>query len=157
MLAPSRGCGIVIPPSERLAQVRETVIALRDLGCPSLHTLVAMAVRGPTARRWWPEVADTGTCALMPNECRVEVARLAREFRAISDVELEMKEAFERICASYVHWGDPASVTVRTSRCSGASASLSAIPTNALKRSADIYRVRGSLNVLPRVLAGYGA
>src|SRR5206468_4220668 len=34
----------VVPPSERLAQVRETVRALRDLDGPSLHTPVAMAV-----------------------------------------------------------------------------------------------------------------
>ena len=39
----------VLPPSERLAQVRETVTALRDLDGPDLHTPVVMAVRGPKA------------------------------------------------------------------------------------------------------------
>src|SRR5579859_2762393 len=37
----------VVAPGERLAQVRETVRALRDLDGPGLHTPVAMAVRGP--------------------------------------------------------------------------------------------------------------
>ena len=36
----------VVPPSERLAQVRETVTTLRDLDGPDLHTPVVMAVRG---------------------------------------------------------------------------------------------------------------
>jgi alkanesulfonate monooxygenase SsuD/methylene tetrahydromethanopterin reductase-like flavin-dependent oxidoreductase (luciferase family) len=36
----------VVPPSERLAQVRQTVTALRDLGGPDSHTPVVMAVRG---------------------------------------------------------------------------------------------------------------
>src|SRR3982751_2210252 len=40
----------VVPPGERLAQVRETVTALRDLDGPSLHTPVVMAVRGPKAQ-----------------------------------------------------------------------------------------------------------
>jgi alkanesulfonate monooxygenase SsuD/methylene tetrahydromethanopterin reductase-like flavin-dependent oxidoreductase (luciferase family) len=78
----------VVPPGERLAQVRETVRALRDLDGPSLHTPVAMAVRGPKARALAAEVADTVTFAQMPGEPRVEVARLARDFRAIRDVEL---------------------------------------------------------------------
>ena len=40
----------VVPPSERLAQVHETVKALRHLDGPSLHTPVVMAVRGPKAQ-----------------------------------------------------------------------------------------------------------
>src|SRR5881275_2062514 len=80
----------VVPPSERLAQVRETVRALRDLDGPSLHTPVAMAVRGPKAQALAADVADTVTFALLPGESRVEVARLARDFRAIRDVELAL-------------------------------------------------------------------
>ena len=80
----------VVPPSERLAQVRETVKALRDLDGPSLHTPVVMAVRGPKAQALAADVADTVTFALLPGESRVEVARLARDFCAIRDVELAL-------------------------------------------------------------------
>jgi alkanesulfonate monooxygenase SsuD/methylene tetrahydromethanopterin reductase-like flavin-dependent oxidoreductase (luciferase family) len=80
----------VVPPSERLAQVRETVRALRDLDGPSLHTPVAMAVRGPKAQQLAAEVADTVTFVQLPGESRVEVARLARDFCAIRDVELAL-------------------------------------------------------------------
>jgi hypothetical protein len=81
----------VVPPGERLAQVRETVRALRDLDGPTLHTPVVMAVRGPKAQALAADVADTVTFALLPGESRVEVARLAREFRAIrDDVELAL-------------------------------------------------------------------
>src|SRR6266568_3601253 len=80
----------VVPPSERLAQVRETVRALRDLDGPSLHTPVAMAVRGPKAQALAAEVADTVTFVQLPGETRVEVARLARDFCAIRDVELAL-------------------------------------------------------------------
>jgi alkanesulfonate monooxygenase SsuD/methylene tetrahydromethanopterin reductase-like flavin-dependent oxidoreductase (luciferase family) len=80
----------VVPPSERLAQVRETVRALRDLDGPSLHTPVVMAVRGPKAQALAAEVADTVTFVQLPGESRVEVARLARDFRAIGDAELAL-------------------------------------------------------------------
>src|SRR5262249_34078306 len=77
----------VVPPSERLAQVRETVRALQDLDGPSLHTPVVMAVRGPKAQALAAEVADTVTFVQLPGESRVDVARLARDFRAIRDLE----------------------------------------------------------------------
>jgi alkanesulfonate monooxygenase SsuD/methylene tetrahydromethanopterin reductase-like flavin-dependent oxidoreductase (luciferase family) len=80
----------VIPQSERLAQVRETVRALRDLDGPSLHTPVAMAVRGSKAQALAADVADTVTFVQLPGESRAEVARLARGFRAIRDVELAL-------------------------------------------------------------------
>jgi alkanesulfonate monooxygenase SsuD/methylene tetrahydromethanopterin reductase-like flavin-dependent oxidoreductase (luciferase family) len=80
----------VVPPSERLALVRETVTALRDLDGPDLHTPVVMAVRGPKARALAADVADAVTFALMPGEPRAEVVRLARDFRAIRDVELAL-------------------------------------------------------------------
>ena len=80
----------VVPPSERLAQVRETVRALRDLDGPSLHTPVVMAVRGAKAQALAAEVADTVTFVQLPGESRVELARLARDFSAIRDVELAL-------------------------------------------------------------------
>ena len=83
----------VLPPSQRLAQVRETIDTLRNLDGPDLHTPVAMAIRGPKARALAAEVADTVNFALMPDESRAEVARLAREFRASRDVELALHVA----------------------------------------------------------------
>lgn len=79
----------VVPPNERLAQVRETVRALRDLDGPDRHTPVVMAVRGPKARALAADVADTVTF-VSHDEPRVEVARLARDFRAIRDLELAL-------------------------------------------------------------------
>jgi hypothetical protein len=49
-----------------------------------------MAVRGPKAQALAAEVADTVTFTLLPGESRLEVARLARDFRAIRDAELAL-------------------------------------------------------------------
>jgi alkanesulfonate monooxygenase SsuD/methylene tetrahydromethanopterin reductase-like flavin-dependent oxidoreductase (luciferase family) len=84
----------VVPPGERLAQVRETVTALRDLDGPGLHTPVVMAVRGPKARALAADVADTVNFALLPDESRADVARLARDFLATRDVELALHVSF---------------------------------------------------------------
>jgi alkanesulfonate monooxygenase SsuD/methylene tetrahydromethanopterin reductase-like flavin-dependent oxidoreductase (luciferase family) len=78
----------VVSPGERLAKVREAVRALRDLDGPGLHTPVVMAVRGPKAQALAAEVADTVTFVSVPGESRADVERLARDFRAIRDVEL---------------------------------------------------------------------
>ena len=80
----------VVPPSGRLAQVRETVRTLRDLDGPTLHTPVVMAVRGPQALALAAEVADTLTFALVPGTSRADVARLARAFGPRRDVELAL-------------------------------------------------------------------
>src|SRR5439155_5335032 len=80
----------VVPPGERLAQVRQTLTALRDLDGPDTHTPVVMAVRGPKAQALAAEVADTVTFALLPDESRGDVARLVRDFRAMRDVELAL-------------------------------------------------------------------
>src|ERR687884_575777 len=55
-------------PGERLAQVRDTVAALRQLDGPDLHTPVVMAVRGPRVQALAAEIADTVTFAGMPDE-----------------------------------------------------------------------------------------
>src|SRR5215813_1099359 len=83
----------VVPPSERLAQVRETVRALRDLDGPTLHTPVVMAVRGPKAQALAAEVDDTATFALMPDDERVEITRVVRDCRPSRDVELSQHVA----------------------------------------------------------------
>jgi len=80
----------VASSGERLTRVRDTVTALRDLDGPDLHTPVVMAVRGPKARALALELADTVNFALPPGETRGDVARLAREFRAVRDIELAL-------------------------------------------------------------------
>ncbi len=80
----------VVPPGKRLTQVRATVTALRNFDGPDLRTPVVMAVRGPKAQALAAEVADTVTFAMMPGEPRAELMRLARDFRAVRDVELAL-------------------------------------------------------------------
>jgi alkanesulfonate monooxygenase SsuD/methylene tetrahydromethanopterin reductase-like flavin-dependent oxidoreductase (luciferase family) len=80
----------VVPPGERLAQVCETVAALRDLDGADRHTPVVMAVRGPKAQALAAEVADTVTFSVLPSQTRAEVAGLARGFRAARDIELAL-------------------------------------------------------------------
>jgi alkanesulfonate monooxygenase SsuD/methylene tetrahydromethanopterin reductase-like flavin-dependent oxidoreductase (luciferase family) len=80
----------VVPSGERLAQVRETVAALRHLDGPDLHTPVVMAVRGPKAQALAAEIADTVTFAVLPDDPPGEVAQRARDFRRIRDVELAL-------------------------------------------------------------------
>ena len=77
-------------PADRLSRVRDTVTALRRLDGPDLHTSVVMAARGPKARALATELADTVTFAAMPGDSRVEIMRLAAEFRAVRDVELAL-------------------------------------------------------------------
>ena len=80
----------VVPRGERLAQVRDTVAALRQLDGPDLHTPVVMAVRGEKSRALAAEVADTVTIVAMPDDPGVEIARRARDARALRDVELAL-------------------------------------------------------------------
>jgi alkanesulfonate monooxygenase SsuD/methylene tetrahydromethanopterin reductase-like flavin-dependent oxidoreductase (luciferase family) len=80
----------ITPPAERLARVRDTVTALRDLDGPDRHTPVVMAVRGPKAQALAGEVADTVTFALLPDEPRPDVVRLVQGFRPVRDVELAL-------------------------------------------------------------------
>jgi alkanesulfonate monooxygenase SsuD/methylene tetrahydromethanopterin reductase-like flavin-dependent oxidoreductase (luciferase family) len=86
-----RDLGIPVDsPGERLARVRETVIALRDLDGPDHYTPVVMAVRGPKAQALAAEIADSVIFSLMPGETRAEVTALARNFLAIRDTELAL-------------------------------------------------------------------
>lgn len=80
----------VVPATQRVARVRETVAALRDLDGPDLHTPVVMAVRGPKAQALAAEVADVVTVVSLPDEPPDEVARLARHFRTSTDLELAL-------------------------------------------------------------------
>ena len=80
----------VATPADRLSQVRDAVTSLRQLDGPDRHTSVVMAVRGPKARALATELADTVTFAARPGDSRVEITRLAAEFRAVRDVELAL-------------------------------------------------------------------
>jgi alkanesulfonate monooxygenase SsuD/methylene tetrahydromethanopterin reductase-like flavin-dependent oxidoreductase (luciferase family) len=75
---------------QRLAQVRQTVTALRDLDGPDLHTPVVMAVGGPKAQALAAEFADTVTFVPSPSATRAEAAGLASGFRAVRDVEFAL-------------------------------------------------------------------
>ena len=83
----------VVPPSERLTQVRETVTMLRELDGPALYTPVVMAVYGPKPQALAADIADTVTFALMPGEARADVERRVHDFHAIRDVELSQHVA----------------------------------------------------------------
>jgi alkanesulfonate monooxygenase SsuD/methylene tetrahydromethanopterin reductase-like flavin-dependent oxidoreductase (luciferase family) len=80
----------VVPRGERFAEVRDTVAALRELDGPNLHTPVVMAVRGPKGRALAAEMADAVTFVAMADDPGVEIAQLARDFRAVRDVELAL-------------------------------------------------------------------
>lgn len=80
----------VVPREERLAEVRETVAALRELDGPDLHTPVVMAVRGPKAQALAVDVADTVTFAAFAGDTRSRVTGMARELLARRDVELAL-------------------------------------------------------------------
>src|ERR1700758_5408022 len=72
----------VVPPGERLSQVRDTVTSLRELDGPDLYTPVVMAVRGPKAQALAADLADTVTFAAWPGDSRAEMMRLAGGLRA---------------------------------------------------------------------------
>lgn len=77
-------------PGERLARIRDTVTALRELDGPDRHTPVVMAVRGPKACALAVELADMVTIVTPPGDRRADVDRVVRELRAIRDVPLAM-------------------------------------------------------------------
>ena len=86
-----RGLGMpVASPKERLARVRDTVARLRELDGPDVHTPIVMAVRGPKAQALAVEVADTVTIAAVASDTRAAVAAMARDIRAVRDIELAL-------------------------------------------------------------------
>jgi alkanesulfonate monooxygenase SsuD/methylene tetrahydromethanopterin reductase-like flavin-dependent oxidoreductase (luciferase family) len=80
----------VVPPRERLTTVREAVARLRELDGPDAHTPVVMAVRGPKAQELALELADTVTFAALPGDTREHIAAMARDLRAVRDIELAL-------------------------------------------------------------------
>jgi alkanesulfonate monooxygenase SsuD/methylene tetrahydromethanopterin reductase-like flavin-dependent oxidoreductase (luciferase family) len=79
-----------VAPTRRLAEVRRTVTALRDLDGPDRHTPVIMAARGPKALALAAELADSVTFVTPPGEPGTETTQRARDFRAGRDVELAL-------------------------------------------------------------------
>lgn len=79
--------------AERLARMRETVAALRELDGPQLHTPVVMAVRGRKTQALAAEVADGATFVLVPEDDRAEITRQVHGFPRGRDVELSQHVA----------------------------------------------------------------
>jgi alkanesulfonate monooxygenase SsuD/methylene tetrahydromethanopterin reductase-like flavin-dependent oxidoreductase (luciferase family) len=127
----------VTSPSERLAQVRETITALRELDGRDLHTPVVMAVRGPKAQALAAELADTVTFALMPGDDRAEISRLVRELRATTDVELSQHVAVigDRV-APFMASPDTDPAVLR------AEASLAILPDDPVAATEELQRRR---------------
>jgi alkanesulfonate monooxygenase SsuD/methylene tetrahydromethanopterin reductase-like flavin-dependent oxidoreductase (luciferase family) len=69
-------------PQQRLAQVAETIDALRELDGPGLHTPVLVAAGGPRARALAAARADIVTLAIGPLTPREAVAEMVRDLRA---------------------------------------------------------------------------
>lgn len=83
--------GLPVPsPGRRLAQVRQTIEALRGLDERQARTPVAMAVIGPRAQAVAAEVADIVTFAMAPDEPRATVVGRVLGFRSPRRVELSM-------------------------------------------------------------------
>ncbi|SUA42713.1 LLM class flavin-dependent oxidoreductase [Nocardia africana] len=150
----------VLPPSGRLAEVRKTVEALRDLDGPDLHTPVAMAVLGPKARALAAEIADIVTFAL-GDQSRSEVERLARDFRATGDQELALavpvvgdtvarhmapRTPIRPPCVRWTHWRCFRTTLQQPSRKSSGVARSSASPTSSSAPTSPSGWLRSSPN-----------
>jgi alkanesulfonate monooxygenase SsuD/methylene tetrahydromethanopterin reductase-like flavin-dependent oxidoreductase (luciferase family) len=130
----------VVPPSERLTQVRETVTMLRELDGPALHTPVVMAVHGPKAQALAADLADTVTFALMLGEARADVEQRVRDFRAVRDVELSQHVAvIGDAVAPFMAPPDTDPAALR------AVDSLAILPDNPVAASQEIQRRREEL------------
>jgi alkanesulfonate monooxygenase SsuD/methylene tetrahydromethanopterin reductase-like flavin-dependent oxidoreductase (luciferase family) len=128
----------VTTQGERLAEVRETVAALRSLDGADLHTPVAMAVRGPKARALAAEVADTVTFAAFPSDSRAAIMGLAADFLAVRyDVELALHVAVVGdVVAPFMSPPDTDPAALR------AMDSLAILPSNPSAATEEILRRR---------------
>ena len=82
-------------PAERLAQVRATIDALRELDGAALHTRVLVAAGGPKVRALAAEKADIVSIAAAPLTPRAHVAEAVADVRAragarADDIEIAM-------------------------------------------------------------------
>jgi alkanesulfonate monooxygenase SsuD/methylene tetrahydromethanopterin reductase-like flavin-dependent oxidoreductase (luciferase family) len=78
------------PTSDRSAQIRDVITALRELDGPHLHTPVAMAVSGPKAQAVAAELADTVTFVMAQTETRARTTQRVRQFDNSRDLELAL-------------------------------------------------------------------
>ena len=106
LIKPSRWSGICCHPRRSGVSIKQWAISttsshpprtpMRKLAwrsmSPSLRPspTAATSVRSPKAQALAAEVADTVTFVQLPGESRVEIARLARDFRAKRDLELAL-------------------------------------------------------------------
>jgi alkanesulfonate monooxygenase SsuD/methylene tetrahydromethanopterin reductase-like flavin-dependent oxidoreductase (luciferase family) len=79
-----------VPVNQRSGQVREVVMALRELDGADLHTPVAMAVGGRKAQALAAELADTVTFVMPHTETRAETMQRVRDFDNRRAVELAL-------------------------------------------------------------------
>lgn len=134
----------VVPPAERLAQVRETVTALRDHDGADLHTPVVMAVRGPKAQALAADLADTVAFALMPGDDRVESTRVIRGFRALATRDIELAQHVAVIgdtVAPFMASPDTDPAALR------AMDSLAVLPDDPAAAAEEIHRRREELGI----------
>jgi alkanesulfonate monooxygenase SsuD/methylene tetrahydromethanopterin reductase-like flavin-dependent oxidoreductase (luciferase family) len=80
----------VTPADRRTEQIREVILALRELDGPDLRTPVAMAVGGPKAKALAAELADTVNFVMPHIETRAETTDRVRDFDNHRDLELAL-------------------------------------------------------------------
>ncbi|KNX39235.1 LLM class flavin-dependent oxidoreductase [Luteipulveratus halotolerans] len=86
-----RDLGIPVDSSRsRSDQVRDVIVALRELDGTDRHTPVVMAVSGPRAQALAAELADTVTFVMPQLETRAETTRRVRQFDNSRDLELAL-------------------------------------------------------------------
>lgn len=133
----------VVPPGDRLGEVRKTVAALRQLDGPDRHTPVVMAVRGPKAQALAAEVADTVTFVTMPGETGAETAQRVKDFRAsraTRDLELALHVSVVGDgVAAFMAAPDTDPAALR------AVSSLAVLPDDPAAAADEILRLRGEL------------
>jgi alkanesulfonate monooxygenase SsuD/methylene tetrahydromethanopterin reductase-like flavin-dependent oxidoreductase (luciferase family) len=86
-----------VPGAERLARVRETVTALREIEEPDRHTPVIMAVRGPRSLALAAELADSATFVLNASDERARITHAVREFAASVDASGRIMELSQHV------------------------------------------------------------
>lgn len=80
----------VIAASQRSAQVRDVITALRELDGSETYTPVVMAVAGPKAQALAAELADTVTFVMPQIETRAETRQRVQRFDNARDLELAL-------------------------------------------------------------------
>ncbi|SER18117.1 LLM class flavin-dependent oxidoreductase [Microlunatus flavus] len=140
-----------VPVSRRAEQVREVIIALRDLDGPDLHTPVAMAVGGPKARALAAEHADIVNFVMPQTETRADTARRVTGFGNPRGAELALHvPVIGDAVAPFMAGPDVDTAAVR------AADSLAYLPADPAAAAEEIRRRRDELG-FSYVVVGAGA